>query len=41
MDPPIERNLAVGEEQAIPPEVPHHLSVSDDAVVAIDFFVRP
>ena len=37
---PIERHLAAGDEQAIPPDVPHRLSVSDDAVVAVDFLVR-
>lgn len=40
-DPVIERDLAAGEAQAIPPDVPHQLTVDDDATVAVDFLVGP
>jgi tellurite resistance-related uncharacterized protein len=36
-DPPIDRILAAGGQQPIPPEVPHRLSVNEEAVVSIEF----
>jgi hypothetical protein len=41
VDPPISRRLGVGDEQPIPPEVPHLVSVEEDGAVEIDFLVPP
>ena len=40
-DPPIERRLGPGDTQAIPPAVPHAVSVDGPVVLAVDFLVRP
>ena len=39
--PPIQRPLRRGDEQPIPPGVPHVLSVDGPVVLAVDFLVRP
>jgi tellurite methyltransferase len=39
-DPPIDRRVARGETQAIPPGVPHDVSPGDVVVMSIDFLVR-
>ena len=41
MSPPVERLAGSGDEQPIPPGVPHALSVGGPVVLAIDFLVRP
>jgi tellurite methyltransferase len=38
-DPPIERRLGAGEQQALPPGVTHTRGVDGPAVVAVDFLV--
>jgi len=38
-DPPISVLLAAGQEQAIPPGIPHHLHVEAPMLVAVDFYV--
>lgn len=40
-DPLIERRLGPGDTQAIPPGVPHAVSVDGPVVLAVDFLVRP
>jgi len=39
-DPPISLLLVAGQDQAIPPGVPHHLHVEAPMLVAVDFYVR-
>lgn len=39
-EPPLEVELGAGDQQPIPPGVPHHLVVEGPAVVAVDFLVR-
>lgn len=38
--PPISRRLREGESQAIPPEVPHHLTVAGPFRLQVDFLKR-
>ncbi len=38
-DPPIARRLVGGDRQALPPGVPHYLSVEGPVLLAVDFFV--
>lgn len=38
-DPPLERELRAGDEQSIPPGVPHALSFEGPFRIAVDFFV--
>jgi hypothetical protein len=38
-EPPIVRHLTAGDDQPIPPEVPHTLQLVAPAVVAVDFLV--
>ncbi len=38
-DPPITRHLAGGDHQALPPGVPHSLSVEGPVLLAVDFLV--
>lgn len=37
-DPPVDVDLHAGDEHAIPPLVPHRVSLSDGAAIAVDFF---
>ena len=39
--PPIHRTVRAGEEQPIPPGVPHALDVDEPVTLLIDFLVRP
>lgn len=39
--PPIERRLGAGDLQAIPPGVPHAITVDGPVVLVVDFLVRP
>ena len=41
LDPPLDRRLAAGDRQAIPPGVAHHVVVDGPVVLAVDFLVRP
>lgn len=36
-----ERTMGAGDEQPIPPEVPHHVVVDRDVRLEVDFLVRP
>ncbi len=36
-EPPLERRLQPGDEQALPPRVPHRLTLAGPAVIAVDF----
>ena len=38
--PPVERRLGPGDEQPIPPAVPHAVSVDGPVVLTVDFLVR-
>jgi tellurite resistance-related uncharacterized protein len=38
-EPRLERRVGAGEEQPIPPEVPHEVALSDTAMMTIDFLV--
>ena len=39
--PPVSRRLLAGDEQPIPPGVPHVVRVDDQVRLAVDFLVRP
>jgi len=39
-EPPITRRMAAGDEQPIPPEVPHRLSVDEPVRLVVEFFAR-
>ena len=41
LHPPLERRLAAGDHQPIPPGVAHHVVVDGPVVLAVDFLVRP
>ena len=40
-NPPIERRIDAGDEQAIPPQVPHAVEVVGPMRMVVDFLVRP
>lgn len=40
VEPPLTRTLLAGEEQPLPPEVPHHLILGGPVLLAVDFLVR-
>lgn len=40
-DPPLDRTLTAGEEQAIPPDVLHAVDPGDAASITVDFLRRP
>lgn len=40
VEPLLTRALQAGEDQPLPPEVPHHLILDGPALLAIDFLVR-
>ncbi|MBM3657941.1 MAG: DUF3565 domain-containing protein [Actinobacteria bacterium] len=39
-DPPIVRHMVAGDEQPIPPEVPHRLTVDGPVRLVVEFFAR-
>jgi tellurite methyltransferase len=41
VDPPVDRRMTAGDEQPIPPGVPHLVELGDAAVIEVDFFVPP
>jgi tellurite methyltransferase len=40
-EPPVSRRLVAGDEQPIPPGVPHRVSVDEPVRLAVDFIARP